>query len=147
MKGDLLRLVAPQPVSDIIIYHRDGLISRKRDGLVWAGSTNEEAGFDDQPSASAHDRILSEAVRVVPGLSEARVVRHTSCLRPQPADGLPIVGQVPGWKNVYLATGAGHKGILISPSLGTAVADLVVEGYTSVPIDGFGLERFTQVGR
>ena len=142
LKGDLLRMATAQPAADIIIYHSAGLLSRKLDGLVWAGTTNEEAGFDAQPWESSREQIMEGALRVVPALRDARVVRHTSCLRPQTGDGLPIVGQCPGWENVFIATGAGHKGILVAPSMATAVADLVADGSTGMPIEGFGPERF-----
>lgn len=143
LKGDLLRMATAHPAADIIIYHSAGLLSRKLDGLVWAGTTNEEAGFDAQPWQSSREQIIAGAVRVVPALADARVVRHTSCLRPQTADGLPIVGQAIGWDNVYLATGAGHKGILVAPSMAIATADLVTDGRTDMPIGGFGPERFS----
>ena len=142
LKGDLLRMATEQPAADIIIYHSAGLLSRKLDGLVWAGTTNEEAGFDAQPWESSREQIMEGALRVVPALRDARVVRHTSCLRPQTGDGLPIVGQALRWENVFMATGAGHKGILVAPSMAMAAADLVIEGRTDMPIDGFGAERF-----
>ena len=144
LKGDLLRMATGQPEGDIIIYHSAGLLSRKLDGLVWAGTTNEEAGFDAQPWQSSREQIMEGALRVVPALRDARVVRHTSCLRPQTGDGLPIVGKAAGWENVFIASGAGHKGILVAPSMATAAADLVTDGRTDMPIDGFGAERFAQ---
>ena len=143
LKGDLLRMAAEKPAADIIIYHSAGLLSRKLDGLVWAGTTNEEAGFDPQPWESSREQIMEGALRVVPALRDARVVRHTSCLRPQTEDGLPIVGQCLGQENVFIATGAGHKGILVAPSMATAVADLVTDGSTGMPIDGFGPDRYS----
>ena len=142
LKGDLLRMATPRLASDLIIHHPDGLLSRKLDGLVWAGTSNEEAGFDHQPSSAAGERIMAGALRVAPTLADARVVRHTSCLRPQTRDGLPLIGPAWGWRNVYLATGAGHKGVLLAPSIAMAVADLITEGRTTAPIDGFGAERF-----
>lgn len=142
LKGDLLRMATAQPAGDTIIYHSAGLLSRKLDGLVWAGTTNEEAGFDAQPWQSSREQIMEGALRVVPALKDARVVRHTSCLRPQTGDGLPILGQAVGWENVFIATGAGHKGMLVAPSMATAAVDLVTDGRTDMPIDGFGAERF-----
>ncbi len=143
LKGDLLRMVTDRPAGDLIIYHSAGLLSRKLDGLVWAGTTNEEAGFDAHPWQSSREQVMAGALRIVPALSDARLVRHTSCLRPQTSDGLPIVGQALGWENVYIATGAGHKGILVAPSMARAVAELMIDGHTDMPVDGFGPERFS----
>ena len=55
---------------------------------------------------------------------------------------MPIVGAAPGWDNAYLATGAGKKGILLSPGLGKAVADLITENGTDLPVGEFTVERF-----
>ena len=53
------------------------------------------------------------------------------------ADRLPAAGdagldahcsRAPGWDNVYLTTGAGKKGVLLSPGMGKATADLITPG-------------------
>jgi glycine oxidase len=70
---------------------------------------------------------------MAPSLSEAQLVRQTACLRPLSADGLPIVGKVPGWQNLYVGTGAGRKGILWSVGMSHGLADLIVNGSSQVP--------------
>jgi glycine/D-amino acid oxidase-like deaminating enzyme len=78
----------------------------------------------------------------MPALASASVVRHTACLRPVAPDGLPIIGRAPGWDNVYLATGGGKKGILLSPGIGEAIADLITAGETPLPIGAYAPGRF-----
>lgn len=63
-------------------------------------------------------------------------------LRPYPADGLPIVGAVPGREGLYAATGHGRMGITLAPATGEAVRALVLEDRTPAEIRPFGLERF-----
>jgi D-amino-acid dehydrogenase len=63
-------------------------------------------------------------------------------LRPVTPDWLPIVGRATGWDNAYLATGAGKKGVLLSPAMGKAVAGLITEGSTELPVDQFAPDRF-----
>jgi len=79
---------------------------------------------------------------MVPSLAEAELVLQTACLRPLPADGLPIIGEVPGWNGVYLATGHWKKGILLSPVTGRILADLILDGATSIPIEPLSITRF-----
>lgn len=86
--------------------------------------------------------LLDRARRILPFIGDLRAVNQTACLRPRTADGLPILGRVQGWDNVYAATGAGKKGILLGPAMGLSAADLVVERIPRAPIDGFGFERF-----
>ena len=118
---------------------------RRPDGLAWIGATEELRGFDTSPSAWARQFLLDRAVRLLPAMADARLVKHTACLRPLTSDRLPIIGKAPGWENVYLATGAGKKGILISPGMGKAVADLITTGETRLPIEPFSPDRFMSV--
>jgi len=45
-------------------------------------------------------------------------------------------------ENVYLATGAGKKGILLAPGIGKSVADLMTAGETTLSINGYSPDRF-----
>ncbi len=79
---------------------------------------------------------------MVPSLVEAEVVLQTACLRPLSADGLPIIGEVPGRTGVYIATGHWKKGILLSPVTARIITELIVKGVTSIPAEPFALNRF-----
>lgn len=108
------------------------------------GTTHEDVGFDDQPTEEGRDSIISGLLTMVPFLSEAELVLQTACLRPLPADGLPIIGEVPGWSGVYLATGHWTKGVLLSPITARLMTELIVKGHTSIPIEPFTAARFTR---
>jgi glycine oxidase len=143
LKGQILRLEAPGPPLEHVFYRwGGGYIASKPDGLTWTGTTEEEVGFDDLPTPEARESIMSEACQVMPSLSQAKVALQTACLRPVSKDGLPIIGSVPGREGVYLATGAGRKGILLGPGMAMAIADLVTEGHTPIPIEPFSPDRF-----
>ena len=143
LKGEILRLELPgQPLGHQVVSAKASLFP-KSDGLVWAGTTEERRGFDRLPSQSARDTILTGAAKLMPAMAEARLVQHTACLRPITSDWLPILGKAPGWDNVYLATGAGMKGILMSMGMGKAIAELITEGSTKLSIESLGPERFS----
>lgn len=63
-------------------------------------------------------------------------------LRPLSADGLPIVGRVPGRDGLFVATGHSTEGITMGPATGAALAPLVVHGERVPALEPFGLERF-----
>ena len=73
------------------------------------------------------------------------MARGVECI-PGNNSWLPIIGRVPGWDNVYLATGAGKKGILLSPGIGKSVADLMTQGETRLSIGSFSPDRFAPNG-
>jgi glycine/D-amino acid oxidase-like deaminating enzyme len=57
-------------------------------------------------------------------------------------DRLPILGAAPAVAGLYHATGHGRNGILLAPITGRVLADLVVDGRTSVALDAFSPARF-----
>ena len=142
LKGEILRTELPGTPLYYDISGGGGSVTPKPDGLVWCGSTEEWKGFDKEPTASSRQSILEGAIRLIPDMSEARLSLQTACLRPVTPDWLPIIGQVPGWDNVYLATGAGKKGILLSPGIGKSVADIMTQGETKLSISAFNPNRF-----
>ena len=143
LKGQIVRLEMPGPPLEHVFYRSGGgYVSSKHDGLIWVGTTEERMGFDDRPTTEARESIMKGALEIMPVLSQARVAFQSACLRPVSEDDLPIVGEVPGWDGVYMATGAGRKGILLGPAMGKAIAELVTTGRTDLPIEPFSPGRF-----
>ena len=142
-KGEILRTTLPSgPLpADFEDVGGVSLNSRER-GQVWIGATEENLGFDLEPSDSARETLLNGAKRLMPATADAQIVKHTACLRPLSPDWMPILGRAPGWNNAYLATGAGKKGILLSPAIGKTIADLITDGKTDLPVSGFAPDRF-----
>ena len=133
LKGQILRLRhTGEPVRTSIHYSGSYVVT-KSDGLTWAGTTEELVGFDETTTTEARDKIMGDLLKMIPSLVDAELVQHTACLRPLSDDGLPIVGKVPGWQNLYLGTGAGRKGILWSTGMCHGLTDLIVNGATDVP--------------
>ena len=63
-----------------------------------------------------------------PILAKAPVLASQACLRPLTADGLPLIGAVPGARGAYVATGHSVWGILNAPATGEAMAELILDG-------------------
>ena len=141
LKGQIVRLEGLSPPLE---YHvaGPGAVVQKADGKLWVAATEEEAGFDLSTTAEARQSLLDRAARVLPSVTQARILEQTACLRPRTPDALPILGKVPGRDNVYLATGGGKKGVLLAPAMGVVLADLVARNETRLPIDDFAPGRF-----
>ena len=141
-KGQILRLQAPgAPVRTNIGWLHDYAIT-KPDGLLWTGTTEENAGFNDGPTTEARDKIMSSLLKMLPCMVDARLAQHTACLRPLSSDDRLILGKVPGWEGVYLATGGNRQGIRLGPGMARVVVDLITKGATDIPIDAFNPGRF-----
>jgi D-amino-acid dehydrogenase len=71
-----------------------------------------------------------------------RIELQWAGLRPYPADGLPIIGPIPGQDGLIAATGHGRLGITLAPATGEAVRAIVVEGRLPPEVRPFGIDRF-----
>lgn len=144
LKGQILRLRAPGEPFSCSVGWEGNYFTTKPDGLLWTGTTEEEAGFDETPTTEARDEIMASLLKVVQSMADAQLVHHTACLRPLSTDGLPVLGAAPNNEGVYVATGTGRKGILLGPAMGRITADLISKGSSDIPIDAFDPARFAR---
>ncbi|HJN87573.1 MAG: FAD-dependent oxidoreductase [Dehalococcoidia bacterium] len=156
LKGERLMLrYAGDPLPVLISSPKRGHMISRMDGLLSVGSTGgrdydqkewflgEE--FDRVPSETAKVELLQRAIDVFPALEGAELVQQLAGSRPLSPDQLPIIGPVPGWQGVVLATGHGTKGIHLGPITGKNVAEYIQNGCTQVPeeIETFSPGRFS----
>jgi glycine oxidase len=144
LKGQILRLQAPGPPVDCSVGWGHHYATTKTDGLLWAGTTEEEAGFDEDATPAARDEIGAALVTMLPAMADAQLAQQTACLRPVAADGLLVLGPVPGFEGVYVATGGARKGILYGPAMGRAIADLILGRDPRVALEAFAPGRFAR---
>ena len=142
LKGQILRLWAPGPPVPGSISWSSQYATSKPDGLLWTGTTEEEIGFDETTTEEARSEIMDSVTHMLPYTADARVVMQTACLRPVTPDKALLLGPVPCWEGVYLATGGGRQGIFLGSGIGRVTADLVLDKPLSAPIDGLTLDRF-----
>ena len=143
LKGQIIRLQLSENPMVASLNYAGSYAASKPDGLIWAGTTEEEAGFDEEMTTAARDKVMGDLLKMAPSLAEAELVQQTACLRPLSADGMPIVGAVPGWDNLYLCTGGGRKGILWSTGMAQGLADIILNGSSDVPdLAALALTRF-----
>jgi len=92
-------------------------------GRVACGGTFETgAGFSATVTAAGLHELLRECLSVAPGLATAEYLETRVGLRPSSPDDRPVLGPVPGWANVWVATGHGANGLLLGPYSALLVA-------------------------
>jgi glycine oxidase len=116
-----------RPLRRIVFCGELVLIPRAHGPLI-VGTTYEHAGFDCRVTLGGIAQILARATRIVPGLADLPLAKTWAGLRPGTPDGLPHMGPVPGWDNLFVATGHGRKGIILAPLTGEVMAELIVDG-------------------
>ena len=141
-KGQLLTVRPRQALLRRIVFADTCYLVPRRDGTVLVGATAEDVGYDARPTAWSVGRILEGALRVVPKLAEAEFLGTVAGLRPKTPDRLPVLGPLPGWRGVTLATGHFRNGILLSAITAQLVSELVLTGRSEVLPAPFSPARF-----
>ncbi len=88
-------------------------------------------------------RAVEAAVHRVPKLAETSIANAWSGVVTFTPDQLPVLGPVKEASGLYLANGMSGYGVMISPGVGVAMAELIVRGESkSIDIAGLGYGRF-----
>ncbi len=110
---------------------------------VVAGATREhDSGYDYRMTAGGVHEVLAEALRVAPGLAAATLAEIRIGLRPTSPDGLPVLGRVPGYDNIFVATGHGPSGLQLGPHSGAIVARMAQSQTAGLDLSAFAAGRF-----
>jgi glycine/D-amino acid oxidase-like deaminating enzyme len=105
----------------------------RADGTTYVCGISSESSIPIDPGLvvpddGAIDRLIALCGRISPILARAPVLASQACFRPVTADGLPLIGAIPGAQGAYVATGHSVWGILNAPATGEALAELILDG-------------------
>lgn len=96
-------------------------------GRIVAGATHEDdVGFDNRITAGGLHNIFEKALETAPGLKDSTFLETRVGFRPFTPGFLPVFGQVPNIKGLYVANGLGSSGLTSGPYLGSELAKLVL---------------------
>ncbi|MFZ0636688.1 MAG: glycine oxidase ThiO [Candidatus Acidiferrales bacterium] len=141
VRGQMISLRPGQTkISRVVRSHR-GYIVPREDGRIVAGSTTENAGFEKQVTADGIRKILSAAIELAPGLSDAEILETWAGLRPDTPDHMPVIGQT-GIEGLWIASGHYRNGILLAPATASFLSEWILRGTASRLLDGFSPLRF-----
>ena len=146
VRGELIALQQPSlPVRHIIfdegVFDEDIYIAPKPNGTIVVGATKADVGFDTSVSAGGVLHLLTVATQLLPALAYCPIHRMWAGLRPKTLDSRPILGPIPSWENVSIASGHGGFGVLLSAITGEKIAELITTGRAPEIIQPFVLKE------
>lgn len=149
-RGQIAHLRLPESTAGwaMVMAMDDHYLVPWPDARVAVGATRETgSGFDPRPTAGGVHQVLSAALRLAPGLARAELLEVRVGLRPLCADGLPVIGPVPGVDGAFLATGHGPAGLLLGPYTGKVLAEVMLGRPPEVDLTPFRPDRFASSDR
>ena len=142
VRGQMLALGGGPPPVRHIVWGPKGYVVPKPNGFVFVGATVEEVGYRKGTTKRGLASLRRMANALVPAFSYATHVDAWAALRPGSADSLPILGAVPGWEGLWVATGHFRNGILLAPITGQLMARSLLEGKQAEALSPFSPARF-----
>lgn len=124
-----------------VIYSPRGYVVPRLDGRVIVGATVEDVGFDKNVTDEGIDILSSAAAEMIPRFSGHAITERWAGLRPFAADGLPVLGAIPGYGNAFVATAHYRNGILLAPATAKILTKRIVGGVESRYLRAFGVDR------
>jgi glycine/D-amino acid oxidase-like deaminating enzyme len=141
-KGHMLATEPLPPLTSRVLRPEKIGARQFANGEVTIGSEVELVGYDKSVHQSTIESYLRFMQELVPALRGVKVSRTWGCLRPMSADGLPIVGPVPGVAGLDLITGHGRSGMSLAPASAKALTDCLLTGYSELDLTPYATDRF-----
>lgn len=110
--------------------------------IMGFGDPNEPKGDDIGTSWQFAREMAQKMTTVVPLLKEVSMVRQWAGLYNVSPDAQPILGEHPKVGGFYMAIGFSGHGFMLAPVASKLIAELILEGKTSLPIDKLDIGRF-----
>ena len=126
-----LRPLLPMPASGL---------RQTAEGTVMIGVTQENVGYDLHTTSSAATRLAHNALRILPDLTQARLVRHWACLRILTPDGCPVYAGSVSHPGAWIAVC--HSGVTLAAFHAGPLSDCLRDSTLTANLDFFHHERF-----
>ena len=122
-----------------------GFYCRSEQGaiLMSPGDIGATTEYEAQVDWSMLELAVEKAIRRVPALEGAQVRHAWAGLRPLTPDGRAILDWAPGVEGLYLAVGFCGHGFQHSPGVGETVAEVLLDGRSTLDIHDLRLGRFS----
>ena len=139
IKGQIVHLKG-QPLVSRVLRNSDVYIVPREGGELLLGATEEEQGFDMEPTAGGTLDLLRYAFEILPGLYDLYVSEIDVGLRPAVGDHQPVIGPT-NTDGIFIAGGHYRGGVLLAPSTAHFVAELMTTGNVPAQVEPFGIDR------
>ncbi len=134
---------APAGTVSRVLYPGRYHVRPTSDGRVAIGCRDMDFMVDEDTDTSIPptwmNQLLEMARRDCPSLGSNQFEELRVGARPMPADGLPIVGPVPGVLGAYVATM--HSGVSLAAIVGQTVAEEITTGNVSPVLEHYRPDR------
>ena len=112
--------------------------------LMGMADPADKPGFDDSVNWDFLPTLVERALDRLPPMEKANVKTGWASFYEDTPDKHPIIGRVEGLPGFLSAAGFSGHGLMHAPAVGEAIAELVVDGKTTLDISALAHDRFAR---
>ena len=115
VRGQMIQYKASNLKIKTILYSNDFYILQRKDGVIIAGSTIEEVGFDETVTIDKKEALIRKAEALIPDLADIQVENHWAGFRPGTKKNIPFIQKDDDYENVFINSGHFRYGLTMAP--------------------------------
>lgn len=145
VRGQMILFKAPPGLINRVVLMDGHYLIPRNDGRILAGSTLEYVGFEKETTDDALVSLRESAYQMLPRLRDYPVEHHWAGLRPGSVDGIPLMGAVPGYQNLFVSAGHFRNGLVLAPAATRVMADLLLRREPTIDPAPYSLSSRSKV--
>lgn len=126
VRGQILCYETDPKLATRLICERNHYLVPRGDGVLLAGATHEKAGFDKSTTPEGFAELERFAQALLPALRDTKPVKTWAGLRPGMKGRHPLIGPVPGIKNLFVSAGHYRNGLTLAPASAELLAGMIM---------------------
>lgn len=135
----------PDDIPLVVDFHSDFYFRKETGGLLMGmGDPDEPSSFNTHTDRDFMERLVERAVHRVPAMERANIIRGWGGLYEITPDFHAVLGKVPEVEGFFCINGFSGHGFMHSPIVGKLIAELIIEGKTSIDISSLSITRFKE---
>ncbi|MCW2307526.1 NAD(P)/FAD-dependent oxidoreductase [Rhodobium gokarnense] len=116
-------------------------VATPMEGRLRLAGIVEFGGLEASPSRAPFDLLMRNIKAAIPGITWKKTEEWMGH-RPAPSDSIPLIGPVPGAKNVYLGYGHHHVGLTGGPKTGRLLSQMISGKTPNIDLAPYAPSRF-----
>ena len=127
VRGQMIQYKASKLKIENILYSNDFYILQRKDGVIIAGSTIEEVGFDEAFTIDKKEVLMKKAETLIPDLANIQVENHWAGFRPGTKENIPFIQKDDDYENVFVNSGHFRYGLTMAPQSAEKLNEILIE--------------------
>jgi len=115
VRGQMIQYKTSNLKIENILYSNDFYILQRKDGVIIAGSTIEEVGFDETVTIDKKEALMRKAEALIPALADVQVENHWAGFRPGTKENIPFIQKDDDYENIFVNSGHFRYGLTMAP--------------------------------